>query len=153
MSGLDVRAMNECLMTPGRPPRVLFCGSRSWPWDDTTILARLRTLPTDSLVIVGGARGADQIAADAARQVGLHVACIQALWREYGKSAGHRRNAVMLSLLDPEHDWVEAFWDRKSNGTRGTMREAERLGICGNVHYLGGGRGSWSGLRTGAGAA
>ena len=52
---------------------------------------------------------------------------------------------MMLSLLEPQHDRVEPFWDGDSPGTAGTVKLAERYGIPANVHYLDG-RQALSGL-------
>jgi hypothetical protein len=152
---LELRSLNERLMTPGRPPRVLFCGSRDLTRADgyRLIEPRVVALPVGSLVIAGGARGADTIAADVARGYGYHVAEVMALWRRYGDAAGRERNAAMLSLLDAENDWVEAFLACASPGrTRGTGHTlgcAERAGIPANVFWLDGSRSAISGLRAG----
>jgi SLOG family YspA-like protein len=104
--------------------RVLVCGSRDW--DDRTVIARrLVKLPSGTLVILGGAKGADAIAEEMARARGLHTAVVRALWT-YGSKAGPIRNRVMLDL---EPDLVLAF----SNGTKGTqdtIDEARRRGIA-----------------------
>lgn len=85
-------------------------------------------------MISGGAKGADSIAESLARYHRLHVATIKALWDLHGRGAGHRRNQMMLSLPEPAHDWVEAFWDGESPGTRGTIQLAGRYGLPVNVH-------------------
>jgi hypothetical protein len=151
----DLRPMNERLMTPGRPPRVLFCGSRDgWPYRSTAcaelIRPRIEALPDGSIVVTGGARGADLTAHRLAESRGLHVAVIRPL-SVGGRVGPLARNDAMLSLLDPEHDWVEAFFSgphpHRSNGTRYTVIQAERLGVPVNSHWLDGTRQSSSGLR------
>ncbi|HEX8958937.1 MAG TPA: SLOG family protein [Solirubrobacterales bacterium] len=88
-----------------RPPLVLFCGSREWS-DRERIRADLQSLPEGSVVIEGGARGADRIARTEAQRLGLHVATVNALWDHYGRSAGYRRNEAMLRL---EPDFLYAY--------------------------------------------
>lgn len=84
----------------GWPVVALFCGSRDWS-DRERIRRDLESLPEGSVVIEGGARGADRIAAEEAAALGLHVATVRALWDFYGRSAGYRRNEAM-ARLEPE---------------------------------------------------
>jgi hypothetical protein len=79
------------------PVVALFCGSREWS-DRERIRRDLESLPEGSLVIEGGARGADRIAREEARDLGLHVATVAALWDHYGRAAGYRRNEAMARL-------------------------------------------------------
>jgi hypothetical protein len=79
------------------PEVVLVCGSREWE-DADAIRERLRKLPKDSVVIAGGARGADKLAAEIAAELGYHVAVCMAQWDRYGGAAGRRRNHAMLQL-------------------------------------------------------
>jgi YspA, cpYpsA-related SLOG family len=86
-------------------PVVLFCGSREWT-DRDRIRRDLESLSERSVVIEGGARGADRIAREEAHRLGLHVATVPALWDHYGRSAGFRRNEAMARL---EPDFVHAY--------------------------------------------
>jgi YspA, cpYpsA-related SLOG family len=87
------------------PVVALFCGSREWT-DRARIRRDLEKLPPRSVVIEGGARGADRIARQEAHRLGLHVATVSALWDFYGRSAGYRRNEAMARL---EPDFVYAY--------------------------------------------
>lgn len=80
-----------------RPQIALFCGSRKWT-DRERIRRDLESLPEDSVVIEGGAPGADRIARLEARKLGIHVATVDALWDFYGRPAGYRRNEAMARL-------------------------------------------------------
>lgn len=51
------------------------------------------------VVVTGGARGADQLAEQAARTLGLEVRTFHADWDRYGRSAGYRRNELMAGFL------------------------------------------------------
>jgi len=88
------------MSTVDRPVIALFCGSRDWT-DRTKIRRDLRALPAGSIVVEGGARGADRIAREEAHELGIHVATVRALWDYYGRPAGYRRNEAML-LLQPD---------------------------------------------------
>lgn len=74
----------------------------------------------------GGAPGADQLAARAARKLGLEVEEYRADWGKYGRRAGMLRN---LEMLNRNPDFVLAFWDGQSKGTAHTIREARRRGM------------------------
>jgi hypothetical protein len=109
--------------------KVLVCGSRDWP-DLAAIYDRIAALPAGSLVIEGGAPGADLMAARAARKAGLHCAEVAALW-DNGRRAGPGRNRAMLDL---EPELVIAFQVGNSSGTQDTMNEARKRGIPVELH-------------------
>lgn len=96
------------------PEVALFCGSRKWT-DREAIRRDLESLPPDSVVIEGGAPGADRIAREEAQALGIHVATVRALWDFYDKSAGYRRNEAMARLRP---DFVYAY----NLGTGGTAQ-------------------------------
>ncbi len=104
------------------PQVVLFCGSREWT-DRARIRADLERLPEGSVVIEGGAPGADRIAREEAEALGLHVATVRARWDFFGRSAGYRRNEAM-ARLQPE--FVYAYPLGESRGTRQMIQIAER---------------------------
>lgn len=105
--------------------KVLVCGSRDWT-DHEKIRIRLAELPRGTLVLHGGARGADRIAGTVAASLGLAVNEYPADWRGFGRSAGYRRN---LAMLGQEPDLVLAFWLDGSTGTGHTVREARKRRI------------------------
>jgi YspA, cpYpsA-related SLOG family len=107
-----------------RPVVALFCGSRNWT-DREMILRDLEALPDDSIVIEGGARGADTIAGKAAFEMGFHVATVPALWDSFGRAAGYRRNEAML-LLRPD---VVYAYPLAGPGTRDMIERARSAGI------------------------
>ena len=77
--------------------RVLACGGRDYI-GDVTCLSQIDI----SILIHGGAKGADIRAAEYAASQGIHHAGVPALWNYYNKSAGFKRNSAMLLLL-PEY--------------------------------------------------
>lgn len=107
--------------------KVLVCGDRRWG-DLSAILARLEKLPVGTVIIEGGATGADRLAQIAAVRLGLVVAEFPAEWGKYGKRAGPIRNRRML---DEKPDLVIAFHSNLavSRGTKDTVNEARRRGI------------------------
>lgn len=77
---------------------LLVCGGRGYN-DYEAFCAAMAGLPfTPSLIVQGGARGADSLARAWALQHGAHYAEVPALWSSYGKAAGSKRNAAMLAL-------------------------------------------------------
>jgi hypothetical protein len=103
-----------------RPQVVLFCGSRKWT-DRDTIRRDLESLPAGSVVIEGEAPGADRIAGQEAKRLGIHVAQVPALWDYYDRSAGYRRNEAM-ARLQPEFAYA---YDLGGPGTAHMIRTAE----------------------------
>lgn len=104
---------------------VLVAGSRSltneelvWDLLDGAGLEGYETL------IQGGARGIDTLAGNWGRARGMAVTQIDAEWAKYGKSAGYKRNLVMLDMVHR----VIVIWDGKSPGSRHTIEQAKKLG-------------------------
>ena len=81
--------------------RLLVCGGRRF--NDYEALSRaIGALPTKPTIIIeGGAKGADSLARGYAVAHNIHYAEVPALWDSYGPAAGHKRNEAML-LLKPE---------------------------------------------------
>ncbi len=76
--------------------RILVCGGRDYMGDISCL-----SMIAVSILIHGGASGADLRAAQWAQDRGIHCARVDALWDLFKKSAGYKRNAAML-LLQPE---------------------------------------------------
>lgn len=117
--------------------RILITGSRTWADRDVIRAALVEAgrsadvHPQDVTVVHGGARGADRIAGEIAREFGCTVEIHAADWDKHGKSAGHRRNAEMIRA---GADMVLAFPLGESRGTRGCVALAEAAGIPVVVH-------------------
>ncbi len=125
--------------------RVLVCGSRDWT-DPEPIRRELRALPIREgtftnqdgyetyvigpEIVHGAARGADCIAGQIAKEMGLPVRALPAQWEKYGKRAGPLRNEQMLGEFYPI-DLVIAFHEdlTKSKGTKDMVNRALRDGI------------------------
>jgi hypothetical protein len=56
----------------------------------------------------------------------LKTLSIPADWKTHGRSAGPKRN---LMMLDMKPDLVLAFWDGKSPGTKHLIENARKRGI------------------------
>lgn len=81
--------------------KVIVCGGRDF--DDRNAvfnaLDKAHGHKPISMVIHGGARGADTLAGQWADARGILSAQVEALWDAHGKAAGPRRNRAMLSLF------------------------------------------------------
>jgi hypothetical protein len=96
--------------------RVIVCGSRGWE-DRERIELRLSQLPPSptTVLVHGGAKGPDTIAAQFAGLCGMTVEPHPAEWDRLGKRAGFVRNEKMALL---GADVCIAFWDGLSPGTK-----------------------------------
>lgn len=105
--------------------RVLVCGGRDYA-DWSHVYSVLYSLdPQPTVIIEGGATGADKFAREWAYVEGCPNETFAADWKSDGRSAGPRRNARMLA--DGKPDLVVAF--RGGRGTADMTAKAERAGI------------------------
>jgi hypothetical protein len=96
--------------------KVAVVGSREYPRPD--LVRRFVALMTLSTTLVsGGAKGVDSWAAEAAQSRGMPTEVYFADWDNHGKRAGFLRNETLVAVAD----YVVAFWDGKSRGTRHTI--------------------------------
>lgn len=88
--------------------KVLVCGGRDYQNGKrvTQVLNDLNYQHTLTLLIHGGARGADRLAGGWAEAQGVQEVICPANWQYHRRRAGYWRNAAML-LLEP--DLVVAF--------------------------------------------
>jgi hypothetical protein len=120
--------------------KVLICGDRNWTDKQRIkeelleVLADRKNLfagssPISIVIIHGGARGADTLAGEVARELGMRVAVYKAEWEKFGKAAGVLRNLEMLN--DGKPDFVLAFHSdiSKSKGTANMIKISEKRGI------------------------
>lgn len=103
--------------------RLLVCGGRDF--NGYLAVKECLRLLRPSVVIHGGARGADDEADEAAAALGITVLPYPADWARYGRRAGPIRNAQMLA--DGEPDAVLAF--PGGRGTADMVRRAKRAGV------------------------
>ena len=76
-----------------------------------------------TLIVSGGARGADTYGAMYAQEIGVPVQIFLPDWETYKRSAGYIRNKEIVS----NSDVVIAFWDGISNGTQHSFKLAKEL--------------------------
>jgi hypothetical protein len=113
--------------------RVLVTGSTQWI-DADAIRRELAALPPDSVIIHGDCTGADALAGEVARELGLVVEAWAKNaddYRRYGKAAWKRLNERML---ESGVDLVLAFHPElhqpgKARGSRHVIELAEGRGV------------------------
>lgn len=103
---------------------VIVTGSRDWK--DAELLGRVLAAHQPGLLVEGGARGADTLAREWAREAGVSCITIPADWDRWGKGAGAKRNILMLEQY-PEA-LVLAFPLPQSKGTWHCIRAAMQRG-------------------------
>lgn len=105
--------------------KILVCGGRTYG-DKMTLASYLEMYaPPFSIIIQGGAQGADRLAKLWAKSHGVHCAEVEALWTRFGRAAGTRRNSAMLAL---KPDLCLAF--PGGSGTENMIQQCEDLGIA-----------------------
>ena len=109
--------------------RIAIVGSRSFnDWEYMKQIMTWVTVPYPvwdiDAIISGGAKGADTLAERVAHELGLRLIVHRAEWDKYGKSAGYRRNKLIVD----DANLILAFWDGESKGTAHTIKLAEEAG-------------------------
>lgn len=76
-------------------------------------------------VVCGCARGVDTLGKEWAEKHNIPVAEFPAMWSQYGKSAGYRRNEQMAENAEA----LLAIWDGESRGTMHMINIAKSKGL------------------------
>ncbi len=91
-----------------------------------------------SEIVSGGARGIDTLAKRAARELGLKFTCRRPNYKKYGRVAPLIRNSEIVDMSD----YVMAFWDGQSRGTRQAIlccikrQKPFRIFLLNSSHFL-----------------
>ena len=107
--------------------RLAIIGSREFNNKKLLTDSLLPYLFNTTLVVSGGARGADKMGEDWAKSHGIDTLIFPAEWDKYGKRAGFIRNEDIIKNAD----FVIAFWDYQSRGTAHSISLCEKY----NKHY------------------
>ena len=104
---------------------VIVTGGRSYANVEklNTVFDELHSKEPISLLIEGGAQGADRLARNWAVNNNVSYLTVHARWNQFGKSAGFIRNQAMIEM---RHDIVIAFPGGK--GTAGMVKLARNKG-------------------------
>lgn len=86
-----------------------------------------------TLVFLSGeCRGADRLGERYAYENGFGVEKYPADWKKYGKAAGPKRNKLMVEKAD----YIIAFWDGKSKGTKSLIGYAKIMNKPINIRKI-----------------
>lgn len=117
--------------------RLLVCGGRDFEDRELTYELISKTLGSDEkehhVIIHGGAKGADTLAGDYAKENGLACEVYHAEWERFGKAAGAKRNRRML--VEGKPNAVLAM-----PGGRGTANMVKQTKSYGVPVYIGNAR-------------
>ena len=88
-------------------------------FDDYSLLTTTMNEYVDKvhLIVSGGAKGADSLGERWAKENNKKTLIFKPEWEKYGKSAGFIRNQEIVK----NSDFVLAFWDGKSKGTKSSI--------------------------------
>lgn len=110
--------------------RVAIVGSRYKDASEATFVRVIgavtdvvRSFGPDDILVSGGAKGVDEVAAQVARGRYI-VVTVEPAWDAHGKGAGHRRNAVICRMAER----MVAIWDGSSRGTANAIETMRQLG-------------------------
>jgi hypothetical protein len=111
--------------------KVIIAGGRDFTNEDllkTTCDQLL--VGTDFEIVSGTARGADRLGEFYAMERNLPIRRFQPDWDKFGKRAGYLRNEEMAAYSD----WLIAFWDERSRGTKHMIDIATERGL--KIHVI-----------------
>lgn len=117
-------------MVNNNTAKVIIAGSRGF--DDYEYLEQNVDFKLSELakvnhieIVAGGARGADRLAERFAKRRDFTLTIMKADWNTHGKSAGYIRNKEMADYAD----YLIAFWDGSSPGTKHMIDTAKENGL------------------------
>lgn len=117
--------------------KLAISGDRDWSDRETIKEVLSKYLSSVELLILGDARGTDQIAAEVAEELGFpkkNIVIEKAEWNKYHLAAGPIRNQKMI---DHNPDILLAFHNNlmKSKGTKDCVNRAKDVGITVNLYH------------------
>jgi len=109
--------------------KVIVAGSRDF--EDWSSLSAALDKEKDQIdeIVCGGAEGADLMGKRWAELNDIPIVYFYPEWDKYGKAAGPIRNKLMAEYAD----YLIAFWNGESRGTKNMIEEMRKLGKHGKV--------------------
>jgi hypothetical protein len=102
--------------------KVAVIGSRTF--DDYELVKETLSTFTISLLVSGGAKGADSLGERYANENNITTLIFKPDWKKHGPAAGPIRNTDIVNNADT----IIAFWNGESRGTKDSITKAEKLG-------------------------
>jgi hypothetical protein len=107
--------------------KIAIVGSRSFT--DYDLMKSTIDLQSTSLIVSGGAIGADTLAEQLATEFNIPMLVFLPDYKTHGRKAPFVRNTSIVEAADI----IFAFWDGKSTGTLDSIKKAKRLGKLINI--------------------
>ncbi len=111
---------------------LLIAGSRNYTDRDTFNRVTEEYIDSEdafTVIVAGGAAGADELAKDYALEHGLQYIEFPADWEKYGRAAGPKRNDEMVKFIKEKNGRALYFWDGESKGTKQCIESARKNGV------------------------
>ena len=102
--------------------KIAVIGSRSFA-DYELLKKTLNEITGITKVISGGAKGADSLAEQWAKEYQIETVIYKPDWAKYGRGAGVVRNRLIIE----DCDLCIAFWDGESKGTKSSIDHCKKL--------------------------
>lgn len=102
--------------------KLAIVGSRSF--NDYEMLKKHVDPANIAAIVSGGARGADTLAEQFAREHNLQMIVFKPDYATHGRAAAFIRNSAIIEASDA----VIAFWDGSSAGTLDSIKKARKMG-------------------------
>lgn len=102
-------------------------GSRGF--DDYDLLAKMLSRIDITLLVSGGADGADYLGELYADKNKIPKKIFHPDWKQFGKQAGFIRNTDIIN----ESEMIIAFWDKKSKGTKDSIDKVNEYNKKNNI--------------------
>lgn len=119
--------------------RLIIAGSRDITdfHELLTAIAAFGIEPDEVVEVISGcASGVDTLAMEWAQEFGIPVRRFPADWRNYGVSAGPRRNTAMADYVKTKGGLLLVLWDGKSRGTKDMIDKARHAFIPTLIWYV-----------------
>ena len=102
--------------------KIAIIGSRNFA-DYELLKKTLNEITGITKVISGGAKGADSLAEQWAKENEIETVIYKPDWAKYGRGAGVVRNRLIIE----DCDLCIAFWDGESKGTKSSIDHCKKL--------------------------
>ena len=102
--------------------KIAVIGSRNFA-DYELLKKTLSEITGITKVISGGAKGADSLAEQWAKENEIETVIYKPDWAKYGRGAGVVRNRLIIE----DCDLCIAFWDGESKGTKSSIDHCKKL--------------------------
>lgn len=111
--------------------KVIIAGSRTFN-NYNFLKEKMKEIPEVEEVVCGLAKGADSLGHQWAQLHNIPITTFPAQWGKYGKAAGMMRNKEMAEYAD----FLVAFWDGQSPGTKDMIEQMKKVGKHGRIYLI-----------------